>query len=375
MPTQPYSEGVRRWTADELSGLAMLVIVVAVGCPVLFGAVTPGIPRVAWAALFVVAVVALFFTAISERGSRKAYFALAVAVVSSWSVVATSPATGLLPILLVVTAAVSVYVVPVRVALTIVAFNTVVLAATATIPGATGEVALMVGFYLLIQLATVFGSVSLLREQRMRRELAEAHVELRAATVLLAESARTAERLRISRELHDLIGHQLTVLALELEVARHRDGTGTHEHIERAAGVARDLLTDVRTTVGELRAEPRDLAEALHGVVRDLPGPDVTIAVDPEVRVGDEEVVAFVRALQEIVTNTLRHSDAGELRVDVTCDGTGTVMSAVDDGSGACAPAFGNGLRGLSERFEALGGGLTVDGSRGFRVTARVPTS
>ncbi len=158
--------------------------------------------------------------------------------------VATAPTAGLLPILLVVTAAVNVYVVPVRVALTIVAFNTVVLAATATIPGAIGEVALMVGFYLLIQLATVFGSVSLLREQRMRRELTEAHVDLRAASVLLTESARTAERLRISRELHDLIGPQLTVLALELEVARHHDGgRRARTHRTRSRGRATSSRT------------------------------------------------------------------------------------------------------------------------------------
>ncbi len=203
-----------------------------------------------WAALFVVTVTALFWAAVIEQRSRRARFALAVAVGSSWAVVATAPAMGLLPILLVVTAAVSVYLVPVQVALTIVALNTVVLAASAAIPGAAGEIPLMVGFYLLIQFATVFGSVSLLREQRMRRELTETHVDLRAATVLLAESARTAERLRISRDLHDLIGHQLTVLALELEAARHRDGDGAHEHVERAAGVARALLSDVRNTVG-----------------------------------------------------------------------------------------------------------------------------
>ena len=64
----------------------------------------------------------------------------------------------------------------------------------------------------------------------MRTELARAHVELRAAAVLLEQSARTAERLRISRELHDLIGHQLTVLTLSLEAARHLEGKATAEY-------------------------------------------------------------------------------------------------------------------------------------------------
>lgn len=127
---------------------------------------------------------------------------------------------------------------------------------------------------------------------------------------------------------HDLIGHQLTVLTLELEAARHRTGEQAREHVDRANLVARSrLLADVRTTVGELRTEPSGLREALHQVVRDLPGLEVSIDVGTDVRVDERPAAAFVRTVQEIVTNTLRHAGARELAITVTCEGAAVVLT------------------------------------------------
>lgn len=365
---------MRRWTSEEFSGLAMLVVAVAVGAPALLGAIDTSVPRAVWGLIFTVSIVALSTTPMMSRSSPLRYVVFAVGLVASWTALATASSAGLLPILLVIAAALSVYVAPPAVGFTVAALNTVVLAILLINEvGAGVETAMTVGFYLLIQLATLLSSLSLLREQRMRRELAEAHVDLQAAAVLLAESSRTAERLRISRDLHDLIGHQLTVLTLELEAAKHRDGSGVREHIERADRVARELLSDVRATVGELRFEPSNLCEALEQVVRDVPGLDVSVDVAPDVTVDEERSAAFVRAVQEIVTNTVRHADARELRISVSRDGESVALLAVDDGTGSRNLRPGNGLRGLRERFEHLGGRVSFDGSRGFRVTAQVP--
>lgn len=367
---------MRRLGPEEWSGLAMLIVSVAVGGPVLFGAAQTTIPRGGWIALFAVLIVALLFAVGSERPSWFKYTTFAVAVVSSWAVVLTAPHMGLLPILLVVTAGVSVYVVPLSVGFVVVGLNTVVLAYL--LMQQSSEVAnwvIVMGFYLLIQLAALLSSVTVIREQRMRRELSEAHIGLQAATVLLSESTRIAERLRISRELHDLIGHQLTVLTLELEAARHRNCEQAREHVDRANRVARELLADVRATVGELRCASSDLAEALHQVVQDLPGLDVSIDVASDLRVGEEQAAALIRAVQEIVTNTIRHANARELWIEVAAGESGVVLTAVDDGCGAREPVLGNGLRGLTERFQALGGKVTFDGDNGFRVTAQVPAS
>ncbi|MFI9485719.1 sensor histidine kinase [Promicromonospora sp. NPDC052451] len=365
---------MRRLGTDEWSGLAMLAVSVGVGAPAVFGAVDLAIPRGWWVVLFAALILALLVALVFEPG-RARCVVFASGVVTSWAVLLTTQGVGLLPILLVITAALSVYVMPLRAGFVLAALNTVVIATAMVLQDrGTADVLVTVGFYLLIQVATMLSSVTLIREQRLRRELSQAHVDLRAASVLLAESARAGERLRISRDLHDLIGHQLTVLTLELEAARHRDGEQAREHVDRANQVARDLLTDVRRTVSELRTASSDLSEALRDVVRDLPDLEVSVEVEPGVRVDEEQASAVVRAVQEIVTNTLRHADARALRIEVAARPPGLVLTAADDGRGFHELVPGNGLRGMTERFAALGGDVELDGADGFRVTARVPT-
>ncbi|MEQ4302570.1 histidine kinase [Plantactinospora sp. B6F1] len=361
---------------EEWSGIAMLVVAVVIAAPGLLGAFDTAIPHGWWIALFVLFMAAFLVAAYTPVPRPRRYAAYAAAVVAAWTVVLTTPGQGLLPVLLVLTVAASAYVVPPWVGLIVVGLNTLVISFGIGAPRRSpADVVGLVVFYLLIQAAALLSTVTLLREQRMRRELTEAHVELQAASVLLSESARTAERLRISRELHDLIGHQLTVLTLELETARHLDGAAARMHVERADRVARDLLGDVRSTVGQLRTETPDLEQTLRRMAGDLPGLDVTIDVSPDVRVSEEAGAAFVRATQEIVTNTIRHADASTLRISVTADDRDAVLDARDDGCGARDPVPGNGLRGLGERLRALGGDLSFDGGDGFRVTARVPAS
>ena len=351
----------------------MLVGGIAVGTPVLVGMVPPDIPRPAWTVLFALFLgVLLASVGTSHTGVR--YSAFAATVLLCWSVVLTATTMDMLWILLVLVAALSTSLVPLRIGLVLVAANTGVIVLIRAMRGDSfPESLVVVGFYLLIQLASVLSTYALFREQHTRRELTAAHVELRAASALLSESARTAERLRISRELHDLIGHQLTVLTLELEAARHREGDQGRNHVDRANQVARDLLRDVRETVGELRAAPSQLPEALRQVVSGLPGLQATVEIDDDLRLDEERTAAFVRAAQEIATNTIRHAEARHLHIEVRHDGSATVLTAVDDGSGDPDPAPGHGLAGLTERFEALGGTVSIEGRQGFRVTARVP--
>lgn len=381
VPDVPLTLGVmrviRRIDPDAWGGLVVLAAAVVAGGPVLAGMVEPFIGRPAWTAVFLVMIVAIVVSVWIEESSWPRNIALVVAVLGSWTVVLGTPGMGFLSILLVVMAALSVYMVPLAATVALIAGNTVVLViAGGSQSGSATEVALGTGIYLLLQIATVMSATAIIREQGMRRRLTEAHVDLQAASVLLAESARTAERLRISRDLHDAIGHQLTVLTLELEAARHRTGEQVHEHVERADAVARELLHDVRSTVSELRAEPADLDTALTRVVQDVPGLQISVDVDPEVRVGEPEQVALLRAVQEVVTNTLRHADARELWIEVRRHAGGdVVLTAVDDGRGVAEAVPGNGLRGMIERFDALGGEVGLDGSDGFRVTARMPVA
>lgn len=353
----------------------MLVVSVGVAAPTLFGMLQPAIPHGWWVAAFVLFLAAIVAATAASRRALQ-YTGFAIAVVAAWVIVLTAQTTGLLLILLVVTAATSVYVVPIRLGLVLIVFNTAVVAAVTAGAAEDGlEVVILTGFYLLIQVATLLTSATLIREQRMRQELAQAHVELRAASILLSESARTAERLRISRELHDLIGHQLTVLTLELETARHLDADEARRHVDRADRVARELLGDVRSTVGELRSAGPDLAVALDQMTAALPGLEVSVDVSPRLRLGEQEGATLVRAAQEIVTNTLRHADARSLGIRVTEEDGDVLLLARDDGRGAPRISLGNGLRGLRERFAEVGGEIHFDGRQGFEVTARIPAS
>lgn len=221
--------------------------------------------------------------------------------------------------------------------------------------------------YLLLQSASVLLLVTLHREAS-RRRLAAAHAELAAAGAALAETSRTQERLRISRELHDLVGHQLTALALELEIATHT-GADPGGHVARARALAGDLLTDVRTTVGQLRGRAPDLAATLERIAEQLPRPVVHVHVADGVTADEERTLAVVRCVQEILTNAIRHGDADTVWIDLSpVPGGGLRLSARDDGRGPAADVVPE----RAARPRRTGRSVRRIGRLGPRHTARV---
>jgi signal transduction histidine kinase len=131
----------------------------------------------------------------------------------------------------------------------------------------------------------------------------------------------------------------------------------------------------VRAAVGELRAGATDLEPTLRELVADLPGPAVELTVDERAPLDETHALAVVRCVQEVVTNTLRHSGADHLTISVVVDDSGVRLDARDDGCGAAQLVPGNGLTGLRERIEQLGGevALQTAAGHGFAVNARVP--
>jgi len=233
-----------------------------------------------------------------------------------------------------------------------------------------------------LQLLFVFTAQALRREAATARALAQTNKELRAAQAILANSVRSAERLRISRELHDAWGHELTALGLQLEIASHSSESGrARDHVVQARGLASDLLGKVRDVVSTLReAERGDLKEALEALARSVPVPAVHLSIAPGVRVSPEQTHALVRCAQEAVTNTVRHADAANLWLEVTHDGDGVRLVARDDGRPRALPetsSSGSGLLGMRERLEQLGGRLAVRGGTtepGFALDAWLPS-
>jgi signal transduction histidine kinase len=230
-----------------------------------------------------------------------------------------------------------------------------------------------------LQLLLVFTAQALRRESETARALAQSNRELRAAQAIIANTVRDAERLRISRELHDAWGHELTALGLQLEIASHVTEPGrANDHVIQAKGLARALLAKVRDVVAALReAERCDLKDALEALARSVPTPAIHIQFSPAVRVGPDQAHALMRCAQEAVTNAVKHADASNLWLEVTPDGEGVRLVARNDGSARPAEsAPGSGLRGMRERVEALGGRLAVrtGADIGFTVDAWLPS-
>ena len=215
------------------------------------------------------------------------------------------------------------------------------------------------------------------RERVARQELTRAHTELLSTRALLAESSRNEERLRISRDLHDTLGHHLTALSLQLDVASRLSDGKAAEHVQQAHAITRLLLSDVRDVVSELRGSGHiDLSHAIRHLAATADA--LTIHVEQPDTLEIEEGAradALLKCVQEIVTNTTRHALARNLWIAVTRDADVLTVHARDDGRGTKAIHMGNGLTGMRERFEALGGRIELRSSegRGFEVRAVMP--
>jgi signal transduction histidine kinase len=215
-------------------------------------------------------------------------------------------------------------------------------------------------------------------EAEAREEQKRLNAELRATRVLLAESTRMSERVRISRELHDLIGHHLTALSLNLEVASHLVQGKAVEHVRQAQSLARLLLSDVREVVSQLReGDDIDLGKALRALTEGIPEPVIHLDIPSDLSIDDpRRAQVLLRCAQETITNTIRHARARNLWLSFARDPEGGWrMSARDDGLGSEQLEAGNGLSGMRERLAQIGGRLSIETGkgRGFSLEAHIP--
>jgi signal transduction histidine kinase len=227
----------------------------------------------------------------------------------------------------------------------------------------------------LFALTTVF---HIARERLAWESLAAANRELVATRALLAEQSRVEERLRISRDLHDALGHHLTALSLRLDVAsRLADGVAA-DHVRQAHALTRLLLSDVRDVVGQLRESGRvDLATAIRTIAAEPPeGLTVHVDAPAALAITDEaRAHALLRSVQEIVTNASKHAGTRNLWIRLEAQPGGVALHARDDGRGAAAIHEGHGLTGMRERFQEHAGHVEFQAgeNRGFEVRGFMP--
>lgn len=231
---------------------------------------------------------------------------------------------------------------------------------------------------LLYAATVVAASWALARAVRARRR----HVAQLAAS--RADQAVAEERLRIARDIHDVVGHSLSLIAMKAAVANHladshpeqgRAALGTIERVSRSA------LDDIRVVLGALR-DPADTAPSfaeLDRLVETVRSAGVTVDVDRAAdltRVPAAVQASAYRIVQEALTNVLRHAGPTRCRLTVAVEPGALAVAVVDDaGRGRAVGPPGHGLRGMHERAVMHGGTLEagVEPGGGFAVRARLP--
>jgi signal transduction histidine kinase len=227
---------------------------------------------------------------------------------------------------------------------------------------------------------------------RSKAELEEANAQLRKFSAEVEELAITRERNRVAREIHDTLGHGLTLLAVQLETAtklEERHDARLHQELVEARRVVAECLTEVRSSVAALR--PAGLtAGTFEAVLRRLvaefeaaePAIEVTLDVEgPLTEQTPEQCVALFRCAQESLTNVRKHARATKVLLRLRVETDVIELTALDNGYGAVgadgestdSPGFG--LMGMQERVALLGGTVAAgpEPERGWRVVVRTP--
>jgi signal transduction histidine kinase len=223
-------------------------------------------------------------------------------------------------------------------------------------------------------------------EAEKRRWLQAMLAERLSAEQLQAEQLRYHERTLMARELHDLVGHHLTALNLQLQLGtallQRHDASGAAQAVDKARDGAARLLADVREAVSQQRASRRiDLSAALQALADGIASTRIELDIAADARDLSPRVAhALLRCVQEAVTNSVRHARAARVAISLAVDGDaqqGEVWVSIDDdGSGAPRYSAGNGLNGMAERMAELGGSMQVlRASPGFRIELRCPRS
>lgn len=230
-------------------------------------------------------------------------------------------------------------------------------------------------FYLGVSIFSFIISLVAFRQQNAKEELRMLNTELKATQVLLADSSRINERLRISRELHDLIGHHLTALTLNLEAASHMTEGKPQTYVKKAHSIARLLLSDVREVVSKFRQSGTlDLGLAIKELLSGIPRLIVTQEIPDQFLVEDPKLAqTILRCAQELITNTMKHAQAKNIKVKLLRTDGNVVLVVQDDGIGLGQSQIGNGMTGMAERVKLLHGHCEYVSDKGLASTLTFP--
>ncbi len=229
-----------------------------------------------------------------------------------------------------------------------------------------------VGIVMMILVAMV--TRSLVAEQKSRLETERLSKEVEAL-------ATEVERSRIAREIHDSLGHSLTTLNVQLDLARKfsiEDPARSAQALQLAKELATQSLDDVRLAVRSLRSPNFDLKDAVDRLVQDARrGQSLDVSVDGEMPDLPPAVgFQLFRVIQECLTNVVKHANASRVSIAVSRKGRTVEVDFSDNGSGLKEqPHHGFGIKGMQERVESLHGSMTIQAEpqQGTRIQVKIP--
>ncbi len=247
------------------------------------------------------------------------------------------------------------------------------------------------GIVLVITIARVVWKekASRTRAEELFAELEVSHRQLKEYAGQVAELATIKERNRLARDIHDTLGHYLTIINVQLEKAlvfREKKPEEAIQAVSDAKRLAREALQDVRRSVGALRTtqELPEFTPSLTALVERVQSDTCPVELNME---GDEEsfskqgLLALYRAVQEGLTNVQRYAGASHIWIDLHFGEQEATLVLRDNGHGFDAASWqqgepgrdgGYGLQGLQERLELLGGGLQIESAPGQGTMLRV---
>lgn len=223
------------------------------------------------------------------------------------------------------------------------------------------------GIIIFMSIAVGAGNMVMAQQKRSGMKLMLAHQEL-------AQLAKVAERERIARDLHDLLGHTLSVVVLKAELAGRyfeRDQERARQEIAEVETISRQALQQVREAVSGYRMQGLD-AE-IDNAQKSLAAAGIKLTcMSRPGRLGPAEESVLSLILREAITNVLRHAQATEVRLEFTTTSEGERLTVIDNGRGGIRQE-GNGLRGMRERVQMLGGSFLLDSTQGTRISIHLP--
>src|SRR6056297_2041272 len=202
------------------------------------------------------------------------------------------------------------------------------------------------------------------------------NAELRLTQAEVRRLARVAERERIARDLHDVLGHTLSVIAVKSELAARlvdKNPEQAGEEMRSVQDTARQALADVREAIGGIRTQ--ELDEAIEQVRSGLRAADVELNYerDPDLALSKQREAMLALVIREAATNVIRHAQASQCRIELRREPNGEVSLEISDNGRGRIKAEGGGIQGMFARIEALGGRLDISADHGHRLRAELP--